>query len=103
VIKSIAIDLISVCLVAGAVFTEPVYLNIAVYIYTGLMVLARLVTLISSNFQQIAGKKKNDGPTWVYHLVYFFNTALLLYGGWWITSAGWGFIWIAAAISNKNK
>lgn len=102
-IKSIAIDLLSVCLVAGAVFTEPLYLDIAVYIYTGLMVLARLVSLISSNFRQIADKKKKEGPDWVYHLVYFFNTALLLYGGWWITSAGWVFIWIAAALSNKSK
>lgn len=102
-IKSIAIDLLSVGLVAGAVFTEPVYLDIAVYIYTGLMVMARLITLLSRNFQQIADKKKNEGPLWIYHLVYFLNTALLLYGGWWITSAGWVFIWTAAVLSNKNK
>jgi hypothetical protein len=102
-IKSIAIDVLSVCLVAAAVFTEPVYLDIAVYIYTGLMVLARLVTLLSNNFRQITDKKKSESPLWIYHLIYFLNTALLLYSGWWITSAGWVFIWVAATFSNKKS
>jgi len=101
-IKSITIDLLSVALVAGAVFSNPIYLDIAVYVYTGLMAAARLITLLSSNFEQLARKKKKEGPVWIYHVVYFTNTVLLLYGNWWITSAGWIFIWIAATLSNKK-
>ncbi|MGF1670765.1 MAG: hypothetical protein ACFCU6_09965 [Balneolaceae bacterium] len=101
-IKSIAIDLLSVLLVGSAVLSENYYLEITLYLYTGLMVVARSFTLFSSILNRITNKSKDNTPDWFFHLVYFANTAFLLYGGWWVTATGWGFIWISSAVSIKN-
>jgi hypothetical protein len=72
-------------------------LEIILYIYTALMVLARSFTLFSPSFRAITTKKVSDAPVWIYHLLYLLNTLLLGTDGYFILASGWLFIWGVAA------
>ncbi|MCC5915022.1 MAG: hypothetical protein JJU46_11650 [Balneolaceae bacterium] len=104
-IKHIAVDLLATLVIALVVFYDSFpMLEVVIYIYTGLMVLARTFTLFSSNFRAITKKKVNEAPVWVYHLLYFLNTALLAIGGFFITASGWIFIWaVASYVHHQQK
>ena len=102
-IKQVIVDLLAILVIAVAVFYEQTVLTYTVYIYTSLMVLARLFSLVSSNFRTITKKKGIEAPIWVYHLIYAGSSAILFYGQWYITAAGWLFIWIAAIITYRKQ
>ena len=103
-IKNIAIDLLATLVIALVVFFDTgEVLEYVLYIYTGLMVLARSITLFSQNFRVITRKKVTDAPLWVYHLLYLLNTGMLAYGEYYITSALWVFIWgVAYYVHSKQ-
>lgn len=93
-LKHIAVDLLATLVIALVVFFDTDYfLEYVVYIYTGLMVIARIFTLFSRNFRAITKQKVTDAPVWVYHLLYFLNTAMLAWGKFYFTAACWVFIW----------
>lgn len=93
-LKNITVDLLATLVIALVVFFDTgELLEYVVYIYTGLMVAARSVTLISKNFRVITRKKVTDAPVWMYHLLYLLNTAFLTFGEYYITAALWVFIW----------
>lgn len=104
-IQDIAVDLLATIVIALVVFYDSFpALEIVLYIYTGLMALARGLTLISSNFRAITRKKVNDAPVWVYHFLYLLNTVMLAIGGFFITASGWIFIWgVAAYVHHMQK
>lgn len=101
--KHIVVDLLAIIVIALAVFYHSNYLSYVVYTYTALLVVARLFSLISENFRAITQKKISEAPLWVYHTMYFANVLILLIGQWYITAAGWVFIWAAATIVQKKK
>lgn len=93
-LKHIAVDLIATIVIAiVVVFDATIVLEYVVYIYTGLMALARLFTLLNQNFRSITKRKTESAPNWMYHLLYFLNVAFLVFGMFYITAAGWIFIW----------
>lgn len=93
-LKHIAVDLLATLVIAFVIFVEASYhLEYVIFIYTGLMVLARSFTLFSKNFRAITRKKVTDAPVWLYHLLYFLNIALLVFGTFYITAIGWVYIW----------
>lgn len=100
-LKQITIDLLATLVIAIVVFFETAFLEYVVYIYTGLMVLARIITLISGNFRKVAKKKVSEAPVWIYHLLYFLNTAFLFFGEFYYTAAGWVFIWLIATYVHR--
>ena len=101
--KQIVVDLFALIVIAFAVIYEQTVLTYVVYIYTALMVIARLFSLLSNNFRAITEKKVSEAPIWVYHLIYALTATVLIYGQWYITAAGWAFIWISAIIAYKKK
>lgn len=101
--KHIVVDLLAVIVIALAVFYDSNNLSYVVYTYTALLVVARLFSLISENFRAITQKKISEAPLWVYHIMYFVNVLILTIGQWYITAAGWVFIWAAATIVQKKK
>lgn len=103
-LKQIVVDILATLVIALVVFfdSSPV-LEYVVYIYTGLMVLARAFTLFSQNFRAITKKKVAEAPVWIYHLLYFLNTAILIFGTYYIVSVGWAFIWFVAAYVHKSQ
>lgn len=102
-IKQIIVDLFALIVIASAVLYEQTVLTYAVYVYTFLMALARLLSLVSANLRAITDKKGSEVPLWVYHLIYAATSGILIYGKWYITAAGWIFIWITALISHRKK
>lgn len=102
-IKQITVDLLALIIIAVAVIYEQTVLSYIVYIYTSLIVLARLFSLYSDNFRAVTEKKVSEAPIWVYHLIYAASSAILLYGRWYATAAGWLFIWAAAVIVQRKK
>ncbi len=103
-LKQIVVDILATLVIALVVFfdSSPI-LEYVVYIYTGLLVIARSFSLFSQNFRAITKKRVEEAPTWVYHLLYFLNTSFLIAGSYYITSAGWVFIWIVAAYVHKKQ
>jgi hypothetical protein len=93
-LKQTTVDILATLVIALVVFFDSAaILEYVVYVYTALMVLARSFTLFSQNFRAITRKKVNEAPVWVYHLLYFLNIAFLTAGAFYITAAGWVFIW----------
>jgi hypothetical protein len=93
-LKHITVDLIATLVIAIVVFfDETALLEYVLYIYTGLMVIARLISLFSQDFQAITKRKVSEAPAWIYHLLYFLNVVFLFYGTYYITGAAWTFIW----------
>lgn len=101
-VKQIVVDIFALVVIAIAVFYEQNILSYVVYVYTGLMVIARLFSLLSKNFRSITQKKVSQAPIWVYHLIYGVTTSVLLFGQWYVTAAGWGFIWFSAIFAHKK-
>ena len=102
-LKKIAVDLLAILVIALAVFYSSNFLNYVVYTYTGLLVVARLFSLISGNFRAITEKKVAEAPIWVYHTMYAINVLILTLGQWYLTAAGWVFIWAAAYYVHQKK
>lgn len=102
-VKQIIVDLLALIVIAFAVLFEYPVLTYIVYVYTSLMIIARLFSLFSSNFRAITQKKVTEAPIWVYHLIYALTIAVLLFGQWYIAATGWAFIWISAIIIYKKK
>ncbi len=102
-LKHIVIDLLAPIVIALAVFYEDTTLTYIVYAYTILMFIARFASLMSRNFQKITQRKVSEAPIWIYHLIYFLNVLLLALGMWFITAAGWVFIWGVAVYVHKRQ
>lgn len=93
-LKHITVDLITTLIISIVVFFDTtVVLEYVLYVYTALMVLARLFTLFNQNFRTITKRKTESAPNWMYHVLYFLNVAFLVFGMFFITAAGWVFIW----------
>lgn len=95
-LKHITVDLIATLVIAIVVFYDPGILEYVLYVYTGLMMFARTFSMLSSDFRMITKKKVTEAPVWMYHLLYFLNVAILLWGEFYITGASWLYIWIVA-------
>lgn len=103
-LKNIIVDVLATLVIALVVFYDSGDLLLyVVYIYTALMVLARFITLFSSNFRAITKKKVTDAPVWVYHLLYFLNCSMLAYGEYYAVAGLWVFIWGVAYYVHSKK
>lgn len=103
-LKHITVDLIATLIIAIVVFFEPtVVLEYVLYVYTGLMVLARLFALFNQNFRSITKQKIESAPNWMYHLLYLLNVVFLAYGMYYITAAAWVFIWGVASYVQSHQ
>lgn len=94
--------LITICIISTLI-TDYEAVVIGIYIYTSLVLLARLISFFSKNFSQIANKGKNTIPNSVYHLLFLINTSVLLYSQEWILSGLWLIIWALAWNSTRIK
>lgn len=93
-LKHITVDLIATIVIAIVVFFDTTaVLKYVLYVYTALMVLARMFTLFNKNFRSLTKRKSESAPIWMYHLLYLLNVAFLIFGMYYITAAGWAFIW----------
>jgi hypothetical protein len=103
-LKNSAVDLLATLVIAIVVFfDETALLEYVLYIYTGLMVLARLISLLNDDFRAITKRKVSEAPSWIYHFLYFLNVVFLITGGFYITGTSWAFIWAVAYYVYQKK
>jgi len=104
-LKSILLDLAATLVIAIVVFfDETTLLEYVVYIYTGLLAIARCLTLISQDMRSITQRSVTEAPILVYHLLYFLNVSFLIYGAFYITGFVWIFIWaVATYVYSKHQ
>jgi hypothetical protein len=93
-LKHITVDLITTLVITIVVFFDTtIVLEYVLYVYTGLMVLARSFTLFNRNFRSITKRKTESAPSWMYHILYLLNVGILTFGMFYLTATGWVFIW----------
>lgn len=87
--------------IAALVLTGHEILYWVIVAYTGLLLAIKLLFFSSrSLFRQLA--PKDQVPTWLYHLLYAANTALLAVGTYWGVAAAWAVVWgLSAATDNR--
>ena len=96
-LKHITIDLLATLVILIVVFHETALLEYVLYIYTGLMVIARTSSFFRIDMRAATKQKLVEAPVWINHLLYFLNVAILLFGQFYITSFCWIYIWVAAS------
>lgn len=97
-LKHLTIDLLATLVIVIVVFFETTLLKYVLYIYTGLMVLARTFSFFRIDIRAVTKQKMTEVPVWVHHILYLLNVSILLIGHFYMTSLCWLYIWIAAGI-----
>lgn len=101
-IKDSLIDIIFLLVIISALFYNSSTTFIIIWIYTGLLLFAKISALFMPFLQKRAAKTST--PDWVYHIIYGLSLALLIYLGKWYLSGTWALIWIfSILISLKQK
>lgn len=103
-LKGIILDIAATLIIAIVVFfEETALLEYVVYIYTGLLAIARFFTLISRDMRSITQRSVSEAPIFVYHLLYLLNVLFLFYGAFYITASVWIFIWAVATYVHSQQ
>lgn len=101
-IKELIVDLAVTVLIIVAVILSDPWMKYVIWVYTGIMLLTRIVVFSSDSFIQIVNKSKNKAPDWVAHLLYATNTLVLLYFSWWYAAGGWAAIWLFSYLTQRK-
>ena len=97
-IRTSWLDLVVTAFVAIATLGNVTWARWLVGGYTALMVLLKVIGATSGFVQQRIGRKE-EAPSWFYHLLYAVNFALCLFTRWWWVAAGWAVIWVLSALA----
>ena len=100
-IKNAIVDIGITILIAAMVLTNLNWIYWVLVIYTGFMVLIKVVGLIGP---AIKSKVTDDTPpNWFYHLLYALNVALLAMGQHVYLLAGWAVIWLLSIVYQRKR
>lgn len=100
-LKNALLDILVTVAIAALLFTGHEVLYWVIVAYTGLLIALKLLFLSSrSLLRQI--KPEDEVPSWLYHVLYAANTALLAVGTYWGVAAAWAVVWgLSATTSNR--
>ncbi|MDZ7714887.1 MAG: hypothetical protein U5J95_01620 [Balneolaceae bacterium] len=101
-LKDILVDIAVTVFIITAVLLSDPWMKWVIWVYTGIMLLTKAMVLLGDNLLMIVKKAKNEVPSWIPHLLYGINTALLLYFQWWYAAGGWALIWIFSFIADQK-
>lgn len=102
-LKHLTVDLLATLIITIVVFFETALLEYVLYIYTGLMVIARSLSFFRIDIRAVTKKKVEDAPIWMYHLLYLVNIFILFYGLFYITAISWVYIYLSAMFVYYKK
>lgn len=102
-LKHLTIDILATLVITIVVFFETALLEYVLYIYTGLMVIARSLAFFRIDLRAVTKKKVAEAPVWAYHLLYILNIAILAYGIFFITAIAWVYIYLSAMFVYYKK
>lgn len=100
-IRDIILDLLVTLAIVIALFLDFLWLAYAIYVYTILILITRLLLLRSSGLRTVSSKQHSSAPKWIYHLLYATNVVLLALHLWLLTAAAWAVIWALAAYEQQ--
>jgi hypothetical protein len=95
-LKDSILDLIFLGVILSTLFYPSNSSFIIIWVYTGLLIVSKLLALFMPALQKRASKTTT--PNWVYHLIYAASFGTLLYIQRWYLAAAWGAIWILSII-----
>lgn len=100
-IKDALLDVLSLILIIIFSFTQNSTLEIIIWVYTGFLILSKVLYL-SIGFL----KKKADKtmvPNWFYHIIYFSSIVILVFAMNYYLASTWAIIWILSIIPLFKK
>ena len=100
-IRDSLLDLVTLGIICGFVLTDQIILEIVLWIYSGLLLITKILAL-SVNF--LASKaSKTEVPDWFYHSVYAVSTILLFAFQYFYLGGVWLLIWILSFAYQQKK
>ena len=102
-LKHLTVDILATLVITIVVFFETALLEYVLYIYTGLMVIARSLAFFKIDLRAVTKKKVEEAPIWTYHLLYILNISILFYGIFYITAISWVYIYLSAMFVYYRK
>ncbi len=102
-LKHLTVDILATLVISIVVFFETALLEYVLYIYTGLMVIARSLAFYKIDLRAVTKKKVEEAPIWIYHFLYIANISILFYGFFYITAVLWVYIYLTAMFVYYKK
>lgn len=102
-LKHLTVDILATLVITIVVFFETALLEYVLYIYTGLMVIARSLAFYKIDLRAVTKKKVEEAPIWVYHLLYIANISILIFGLFYFTALFWVYIYLTAMFVYYKK
>lgn len=100
-IKFTFLDIVVLILISTFVFTSKDVLEIIIWIYTGILLVSKILYFFVGYLQKKAGN--TEAPDWFYHLIYILSFVLLAYSQNYYLAASWAVIWILSTLSTLKK
>ncbi|NND71060.1 MAG: hypothetical protein HKN43_05730 [Rhodothermales bacterium] len=100
-LKNAIVDVAVTIAIVVMVFTDLEWIYWVLAIYTGFMVLIKVVGLIGP-----AVKSKTTPetpPNWFYHVLYAINVGVLAWCQCWLLAGGWALIWILSIFYQRRR
>ncbi len=100
-VKEALLDILSVIAIISFAITSNDTLYVAIWVYTGILLLSKILFFFV-NFLQFKAKKTSVSD-WFYHIVYVLTIIILTYSKSYYLTGIWVLIWILSIIQNPNK
>ena len=102
-LKDSILDLVFMGVIISTLFFPSNTSFIIVWVYTGLLLLSKILALFMPSLQNRASKTST--PNWVYHLIYAVSFLALLFIQKWYLAGSWAIIWILSIVllSKQNR
>ena len=101
-IKHVILELAVTLMIALATIPDLVWARWIVIIYTGLMLVLKIVALIGGRLLQSIRQPSTDVPAWFWHANYAANVLLLALDEWWYMVGAWVAIWIVSVAYDQQ-
>lgn len=104
-IKDAVVDVIILLVIATYAITLNEILQVVLWVYTGLLLISKLLAFFMPSLQRRANK--SQVPDYIYHIIYALTVGMLIFAQDFYLAGTWGIIWIFSLIqsisSGKNK
>ncbi|RNC85461.1 MAG: hypothetical protein ED557_01425 [Balneola sp.] len=100
-IKYVVIDILALLIISLFCFTNSTGLEITIWIYTGILLLGRILFLFVDLIKTKSTKKKV--PIWFYHVIYFLSSLILFICQNYYLGSAWILIWALSSIEHLKK
>jgi phosphatidylglycerophosphate synthase len=101
--KDSILDLVFMGVIISTLFFPSNTSFIILWVYTGLLLLSKVLALFMPSLQKRASKTST--PNWVYHIIYAVSLVTLLFIQKWYLAGSWAIIWLLSIVllSKQNN